>query len=522
LLITNLINPSEGKGEIRVVDLTTGETKHRIELNGPQDMLRLPFFAVGALAPDGSRIACTSTEAIGAIDVRELPTGRVVTRLTAPGGKGIVPQSLWARFSRDGRRLIAVRTGAAAAEATLWSLDRPAAPRVLARHEEKEKAPTFGLFRGGDLSAFPGLRLSPDGTRVSLPAADRKAVRVLDVTADPPAEVAVVPAGGEVITVEWHPREPVLAVVRVGVGGKPGVFLWDLAAKRALATVDTDLPAGPVEMIAVAFSPDGRFLAVGSGLDQTVRVFGARDGAERFRLTGVTAVGTYRVFWTPAAELAVAGLMETLRVWRPDPDPPADVWYRLGPAGRPAVSPDGRWLAAFTPNTGRPANAVAAELAGRFNRPNLDRVTVIDRRTGTVAHLLRGLASPRGELRFSPDGRRLLVHGGGELAVWDARTGAEVVRRKPPAGAALWQAAFFLPDGRAVAVAVGVSPVGRGGRPADPHAEAASPPVPERLPRPVTGRRAPVCGRPAGLPGPARTGRATTGPTDRSDHGPSR
>jgi WD40 repeat protein len=454
LLITNLIDPTAGKGEIRVVDLKTGEAKHRIKLDGPKDMQRLPFFAIGALAPDGSRIACTSTEAVGAIDVRELPTGRVVARLTGPTGKGAATQALWARFSHDGRHLIAVRTGEATAEATLWDLDRPAAPRVLARHDEKKKGQLPGLFRGSDMTAFPGLRFSPDGTRVSLPAADRKAVRVLDITADPPAEVAVVPAGGEVVTVEWHPHDPVLAVARVGEGGKPVVFLWDLAAKKVLATVDADLPAGPVEMTAVAFSPDGRFLAVGSGLDQTVRVFGARDGAERFRLTGVTAVGTYRVFWTPAGELAVAGLMETLRVWRPDADPPADVWHRLGPAGRPAFSPDGRWLAAFTPSAGRTANAVAAELAGRFNRPNFDRITLIDRRTGTVARTLPGLASAHGELRFSPDGRRLMMHGGAELAVWDTETGAEVVRRKPPAGASVWQAAFFLPDGRPVGVAV--------------------------------------------------------------------
>src|SRR4029077_1836678 len=130
-------------------------------------------------------------------------------------------------------------------------------------------------------------------------------------------------------------------------------------------------------------SPDGKWLAIAGFQDQTVRVYGTADGAERFRLTDAMALGAFQIAWTPAGDLAVVGMLETLRVWHPEAAPLCDTWYRQGVAGRLAFSPDGRWLAAFTPTTRVKANVFLAEFTGApAARPDLDRITVIDRRTG--------------------------------------------------------------------------------------------------------------------------------------------
>ena len=262
----------------------------------------------------------------------------------------------------------------------MWEIDHPDAPRSLGRQPAR-RARELALVPALDGGSFAGLRFSPDGRRVSFATADHKTVRVLDVTTDPPTTAAEIPLPGELVTLEWHPSAPVLALIVAGP--KPAVVLWDLAEGKLLATCDGPPPATDIGMVSLGFSPDGRWLAVAGGRDPTVRVFGGLDGAERFRLADTTPLGVHQVFWTPAGELAVAGLMDKLRFWKPDPDPAADRLYRLWPAGRPAFSPDGRWLAVFAPTAGaRPVPALAALAARAVDRPKLDRVAVADRRTG--------------------------------------------------------------------------------------------------------------------------------------------
>src|SRR5262249_45817250 len=148
------------------------------------------------------------------------------------------------------------------------------------------------------------------------------------LTGDAQAKPVDVPVGGDLDTLEWHPHDPILALGIAKPGEAPAVVLLDLTAGKALATCEPGagrINAGPVSL---AFSPDGRWLAVGVK-ESTVRVYGARDGAERFRLTDAVINGVNHLQWTPDGELGVTGEMEGLRVWRPDPDPSADTLYRL-------------------------------------------------------------------------------------------------------------------------------------------------------------------------------------------------
>src|SRR5262249_45372078 len=190
--------------ELRVTDLTSGAEVHRLTSGvgdpAQADLSRV-LFGIRALGPGGAQVACAPLHQPG-LGARDRPPGRLAARLRPPPGKPPLPTAAWASFSPDGKKLLAVLQDKAEARAVLWELARPGAPRELGRQPVKENTGPEGPALPGVLSppsAFPGLRFSSDGTRVGFATADRKAVRVVDVTADPPAPVAEVPAPAQVV-----------------------------------------------------------------------------------------------------------------------------------------------------------------------------------------------------------------------------------------------------------------------------------------------------------------------------------
>jgi hypothetical protein len=302
--------------------------------------------------------------------------------------------------------------------------------------------------------ALAGVEFSPDGSRVGFVTPDYKSFRVLNLSGDPPTPLADVPIGTGLLTLAWHPRDPVVAMARRTEAGRTEILLWDYVAGKTVATCDAGQADNRLPFL--AFSPNGKWLAVSGPNDQTIRIYGATDGAERFRLTDAMSVAAFQVAWTPVNDLVVAGLVESLRVWRLDPDPICDTYYGLWAAGQPAFSPDGRWLATFTPTTRTRGDSFLEGLTGvPFGGRELDRVGVIDRRTGRLARSLPGPKTEIARLQFGPKGHRLLIEQANELVVQDVETGAEIARRPSAAAmAAQWQAGFFLTDGRAVGLAV--------------------------------------------------------------------
>ena len=241
----------------------------------------------------------------------------------------------------------------------------------------------------GGTKGIPGwtksLALSPDGKRVA--TAGRR-IRIWDLA-----------SGREV-----HPQPPpdcrlgAIAFRRAGsmviVADLTGhITLWRAATGELIG--HHRLPWRTVRPAGLGVSPDGKLLAVNLG------------------------------------SLVWLGQLRTGREVRR---------FRLEPAGRIAqlaFSPEGRLL------------AVAGACAGRRGEPGegwLVQLRAVG--GGEPVWTVRTGERAVGAMRFSPDGRRLAVAEGGELGVYDARTGRELVRVKglePGGGLA------FRPDGRAIA-----------------------------------------------------------------------
>jgi WD40 repeat protein len=244
---------------------------------------------------------------------------------------------------------------------------------------------------------------------------------------------------------------------------------------------------------ALSFSPDGRVLAVGTGLfEDSIRFFNAHAGDRGTVLRGLSDPVT-RVFFSPDSHtLAGSGIPDgTLRFW----DTATGQLTRTVKRGRDEVwligySPDGaevltsggrrgvqRWDACTDASLGAltdrrlgvcaavysPDGAMVA-VGGwvRSNEEYSGRLQLRDARTGRWLRSLRGHVNEVIALAFSPDGAVLASGAGvwcksGEVRLWEVSTGRclHVLTGHPNQV----ESVAFSPDGRLLASA-GVGPVG--------------------------------------------------------------
>jgi WD40 repeat protein len=232
-----------------------------------------------------------------------------------------------------------------------------------------------------------GACFHPEGRSV-LAANAYGSVLWFDLSSDAPP--AVLPVGG-------YTREFALSPdgALVALADWPGASVWELATGRLLRR----LGSGADLFMSLAFSPDGRLLAVGDGHSMTVRVWEVSTGQEQ---------------------------------------------VPTGYGGRPflgalAFSPRGGLLAAAGPSP-RWGGGTVPEVLVRDVARGTERIHLAGHRRGTAC------------LAWAPDGT-VLVTGGDDAAVkaWDVASGRELLTLE-------WheaplRALTFSPDGRLLATA---------------------------------------------------------------------
>ncbi len=204
--------------------------------------------------------------------------------------------------------------------------------------------------------------------------------------------------------------------------------LWDINKDRLAVTVPL-----PHVVRSVAFSPDGKILATGE-FDGTVKLRDPATGAMRAALEGHT-IGVNAVAFAPDGRmLAAAGLDKVVTVWDVDTRK-----QRLRLQGHTdmvlcvAFSPDGKTLASASK----------------------DRSAILwDAGTGKVRTTLAGHANAVECVTFSPDGKTIATSSwDGRVKLWDAATGQEQKTLPGPGGSVM--CVKYSPDGKTLAASGG-------------------------------------------------------------------
>jgi WD40 repeat protein len=333
------------------------------------------------------------------------------------------------------------------------------------------------------LDRFALQALTPDGHTAAVFTQNRGQLRVFDLETGQlrcqvPAGGLAAPSGGTQ-PLALSPDGALLATLqKFGPSQKPvAIFsLWDTATGLRRNSLEWDTWIGR----AVAFSPDGKIVAVGRENGEKkaeIVLWNTASGKEKDSFAFAEGPVTRLLFLPDGAGLAAGyedGSIQLLdpatgkpritlqREWNPKPSP------GQGPSvSSLAVSPDGSLLASGYANrggvylwdlaTGKERTAldipetycdVAFSHDGRLLAAGQRNVHVWDTRTGQDRLLLR--RGHRGSLAFSADDRMLTLGDGTGLVRWELAFAPErvAVRRADVNLRAL----HVLPDGRTVAL----------------------------------------------------------------------
>jgi eukaryotic-like serine/threonine-protein kinase len=378
-----------------------------------------------AYSPDGKRLATGARD--GAVKVWDAESGQELFSF-----KGHTDEVTAVAFRPDGTRL-----ASASSDGTVkvWDATANPGPRTLSSHT-------------GSVS---GVILSPDGKRVAGvsrdPATMERAVVVWDAQTGQEllklrgnhygrGSLAFSPDGKRLAGISQDPTTK-----------ERSVKVWDAQTGQELHSLNHGGSSA-------AFSPDGKRLATGSGTSE-VKVWDAQSGQELLSLKGNNRLVTSLTF-SPDGKRLAALARATIKVW--DTQTGLETitlsvqsFYR----GSVAFSPDGKRLASSS-NLSAPSEPQIRTVG---------EVKVWDAQTGEEIFSLKGHTAQVTAVAFSPDGKRLVsgssglpaadAQGGGqagELKVWDAQTGQELLTLQ---GAGYHDSVSFSPNGHVLASDIG-------------------------------------------------------------------
>jgi WD40 repeat protein len=291
---------------------------------------------------------------------------------------------------------------------------------------------------------------------------------------------APVPEGGRMRLVRGEPGAKVLALAFAPDGQSIATVHTD--RRVLLRQVDDPLTIRSLDFPglpkALAFSADGRFLAVG-GIEPDIRWFDLKT-PEPGRCLGMPIRCVRALAFSPDGQTlaATSELHHDIVLWEPGAGRERSVLRGFSsPVHRIVFSPDGKSLAsgAITDNailiwdlaTGRvrlrlevtsgPVLSLAFSPAGTLlasSGPFEHRVGVWDLRSGRLERTIAGHSYATNSVAFSPDGSLLATAGGdGTVKLWSVATGRLLDRLD---GRADWLSSVaFSPDGRVLAATGG-------------------------------------------------------------------
>lgn len=376
-----LLVTSSGDGSAVVWDALTGQSRFILRPPSPT----LPVIKA-IFSPDGTQIALLATDVhLGGsqweIVVWTLKAREIIFSY-APSAtlRGGIFGDTWGdiAFSPDGQRL-ALTTSE---DVELWDL---ASTRKL-------------LTLIGNTTFVSALTFSPDGTRLAS-VGDDNVVRVwalpmsLDFGLATTLEVLTLEGRHEVV---YSPDGS-----RLAAASESGVVnVWDSLS----GTLLFNLTGYSSSARGIAFSPDGSLIATSSH-DHATHIWDAGPGAELFTLN-TPAVGEFG-FSPDGTRLATGGGFSEFSIWDITTGGRLlSVDFEGDGATSVTFSPDGSQIAA------------SGDVAAR----------IFDANSGQLLVTLVGHTSLIDELKFSPDGTRLVTASNdGTAKMWDVATGAELI-----------------------------------------------------------------------------------------------
>jgi WD40 repeat protein/tRNA A-37 threonylcarbamoyl transferase component Bud32 len=454
---------------------------------------RSTFLSAQARSPDGTRLAIEDSKVILGdpvmVRVRDLGKDQVLFSFPMNAGRnagltGDGTKEL--RFSPDGRLLADAsedwkvrvrdgRTGQLLQEHGVAPFKVPALEFSPDGRWLAAAGTTLQLWptRGGESGSVlirgahdvHHLAFSPDGSRLAAAATADSAVTVWDAASGQPLQRLA--TAGFPFSVAWSPDGRYLAT---GTGssstaaiadpfadGAGEVRLWDPETGKVLGQKWSDLPG---RVSSLAFSPDSKRLAGGIGTLKVgyVLSWDPVTGEEVQRVTTGT-IATGQVAFAPdgASYFSVGELDRKVRSWATDS---GELRSTIVPHANNPHSP--ACAAAYT-SDGRYLVTGGAWVNTFWNRVNQGEgeIKLWDRQTTQAVRMIRGVSGAVTALAVSPDGRRLVTGDSkGNVQLWDLATGQLVfslLEAEPPASPRQRtnhiNAVGFSPDGRRLAAA---------------------------------------------------------------------
>ncbi|HKB04354.1 MAG TPA: serine/threonine-protein kinase [Gemmataceae bacterium] len=251
--------------------------------------------------------------------------------------------------------------------------------------------------------------ISPDCRILASPGLD-KTVKIWNLATG--KEQATIPVQMEVVAVAFSPDGRTLATWRPWYGDVV-VKLWDVATGQARGTLSTPKGGRDISILSVAFSPDGKTLAAGLQF-HSVKVWDVATGRLKLNIRQDTRglVCVTSVMFSPDGRTLAAGTdMGTVRLWDMDTGHlRASLKGHTNAIRSLAFSPDGKTLASGSDDT---------------------TAKLWDVATGQERMTLKGHKAARGSVAFAPDGNTLATGSAdGTVKLWRAATDVQAKARK--------------------------------------------------------------------------------------------